>query len=195
MAPCASTSSGAAQVHGQSSAAIKPAGTAQCRSGSGSKSSRPRWQYRPPRPLLGQPFGSLPGSRPASLRAASLAATHRAVGFFRPTCTTALSFRSRKSRISSSPPGPWLFRSPRDQPRSRPTQTGSTAVQQRSRLKQLKSLEERLAEDAKRLREEAKLLPPGCVRELVLGKARQAEAGLQMTEWLTSPRLRPPKHV
>jgi hypothetical protein len=68
-------------------------------------------------------------------------------------------------------------------------------VQQRSRLKQLKSLEERLAEDAKRLREEAKLLPPGCVRELVLGKARQAEAGLQMTEWLTSPRLRPPKHV
>jgi hypothetical protein len=34
---------------------------------------------------------------------------------------------------------------------------------QRRRLKQLKSLEERLAEDAKRLREEAKLLPPGAI--------------------------------
>jgi hypothetical protein len=66
---------------------------------------------------------------------------------------------------------------------------------QRRRLKQLKSLEERLAEDAKRLREEAKLLPPGYVRELVLRKARQAETGLHMTEWLTSPRFRPPKHV
>ena len=43
---------------------------------------------------------------------------------------------------------------------------------QRRRLKQLKSFEERLAEDAKRLREEAKLLPPGYVRELVLRKAR-----------------------
>ena len=48
-------------------------------------------------------------------------------------------------------------------------------MQQRSRLKQLKSLEERLAEDAKRLREEAKLLSPGYVRELVLRKARQAD--------------------
>jgi hypothetical protein len=34
----------------------------------------------------------------------------------------------------------------------------------RRRLKQLKSLEERLAEDAKRLRDEAKLLPLGAVR-------------------------------
>jgi hypothetical protein len=35
--------------------------------------------------------------------------------------------------------------------------------EQRRRLKQLKSLEERLAEDAKRLREEAKLRPPGAI--------------------------------
>jgi hypothetical protein len=65
--------------------------------------------------------------------------------------------------------------------------------QQRRRLKQLKSLEERLAEDAKRLREEAKLLPPGYVRELVLRKARQAETGSRVSGWLRSPGLRPPR--
>jgi hypothetical protein len=49
--------------------------------------------------------------------------------------------------------------------------------QQRRRLKQLKSLEERLAEDAKRLREEAELLPPGAMRDAMLrkpGKQRPA---------------------
>jgi hypothetical protein len=64
---------------------------------------------------------------------------------------------------------------------------------QRRRLKQLKSFEERLAEDAKRLREEAKLLPPGYVRELVLRKARQAETGSRVSGWLRSPGLRPPR--
>ena len=57
--------------------------------------------------------------------------------------------------------------------------------EQRRRLKQLKSFEERLAEDAKRLHEEADLLPPGAMRD----------AGSHMTEWLTSPGLRPPEHV
>jgi hypothetical protein len=65
----------------------------------------------------------------------------------------------------------------------------------RRRFKQTKSLEERLAEEAKRLREEAKLLPPGAVREALLRRARQAETGSHMTEWLTSSGLRPPKHV
>ena len=65
----------------------------------------------------------------------------------------------------------------------------------RRRFKQTKSLEERLAEEAKRLREEAKLLPPGAVREALLRRARQAESGSHMTEWLTSPGLRPPEHV
>jgi hypothetical protein len=64
---------------------------------------------------------------------------------------------------------------------------------QRRRLKQLKSFEERLAEDAKRLREEAKLLPPGYVRELVLRRARQAETGSRVSGWLRSPGLRPPR--
>ena len=65
--------------------------------------------------------------------------------------------------------------------------------QQRRRLKQLKSLEERLTEDAKRLREEAKLLPPGAVRDAMLRKARQAETGAHVSEWLRSPGLQAPK--
>ena len=65
--------------------------------------------------------------------------------------------------------------------------------QQRHRLKQLKSLEERLAEDAKRLREEARLLPPGAMRDATIRKARQAKTGAHMSEWLRSPGLQPPK--
>ncbi len=64
---------------------------------------------------------------------------------------------------------------------------------QRNRFKQPQSLAERLAEEAKRLREEARLLPPGAVREELIRKARQAEAGSHMSEWLTSPGLPPPK--
>jgi hypothetical protein len=60
------------------------------------------------------------------------------------------------------------------------------------RLSELKSLEERLSEEAKHLREEAKLLPPGAVRETLLRRARQAETGSHMSEWLRSPGLRPP---
>jgi len=65
--------------------------------------------------------------------------------------------------------------------------------QQRRSLKQLMSLEERLAKDAKRLREEAKLLPPGAMRDATLRKARQAETGSHMSEWLRSPELQRPK--
>jgi hypothetical protein len=63
----------------------------------------------------------------------------------------------------------------------------------RRRFKQTQSLEERLAEEAERLREEAKLLPPGAVREAVLRKARQAETGSHMSEWLRSAGLEPPR--
>lgn len=63
----------------------------------------------------------------------------------------------------------------------------------RHRVKQSQSLEERLAEEAKRLRAEADLLPPGAVREAVLRKARQAETGSHMSEWLRSPELQTPK--
>ena len=65
----------------------------------------------------------------------------------------------------------------------------------RRRFKQTQSLEERLSEEAKRLREEAKLLPPGAQRETLLRKARQAEAGAHISEWLSSLGLQPPKHA
>jgi hypothetical protein len=63
----------------------------------------------------------------------------------------------------------------------------------RRRFKQTQSLEERLAEAAKRLREEARSLPPGSRREEMLRKARQAETGSHMSEWLQSPGLQLPE--
>ena len=63
----------------------------------------------------------------------------------------------------------------------------------RRRFKQTVSLEERLAEEARRLREEAELLPHGPVRDEALRRARQAETGSHMSEWLRSPGLQPPK--
>jgi hypothetical protein len=60
------------------------------------------------------------------------------------------------------------------------------------RLKQIKSFEKRLADDAKRLREEAKLFPPGAARSHGLRQARQAETGSHISGWLRSPGLRSP---
>ena len=65
----------------------------------------------------------------------------------------------------------------------------------RRRIKQSLSLEERLSQEAKRLREEAKLLPPGAAREALLRKARQAETGSHVSEWLSSPELQSPKRI
>jgi hypothetical protein len=64
---------------------------------------------------------------------------------------------------------------------------------ERRRVKQTESLEQRLVEEAKRLRAEAQLLRPGAVRDAVIRKARQAEAGSHMSEWLRSAELQPPK--
>ncbi|PPQ19522.1 hypothetical protein CV770_10040 [Bradyrhizobium sp. AC87j1] len=61
----------------------------------------------------------------------------------------------------------------------------------RRRMKQTDPLI-RLTAEAERLREEAKLLPPGVARDEMLRKARQAETGSQMSEWLRSPGLQPP---
>lgn len=63
---------------------------------------------------------------------------------------------------------------------------------QRRRFKQTVPLEQRLAEEARRLREEAELLPHGPVRDAALRKARQAETGSHVSEWLRSPGLQPP---
>ena len=64
---------------------------------------------------------------------------------------------------------------------------------ERRRFNHTQSLEERLSEEAKRLREEAKSLPPGTQRDELVRKARRAETGSHMTEWLRSPGLRPPE--
>lgn len=63
----------------------------------------------------------------------------------------------------------------------------------RRRLIQTNIIEERLLAEAIRLREEAKDMKPGAEREAILRKARQAETGSQMSEWLRSPGLQVPK--
>lgn len=63
----------------------------------------------------------------------------------------------------------------------------------RHRVKQTDALETRLAAEAERLRERASSLPPGAARDEMLRKARQAETGSQMSEWLRSPGLQPPE--
>jgi hypothetical protein len=65
--------------------------------------------------------------------------------------------------------------------------------QQRRRFKQIQSLEARPGQEATRLRGEAKLLPPGARREQLLRKARQAETGSHISEWLRSPGLQAPR--
>jgi hypothetical protein len=60
-------------------------------------------------------------------------------------------------------------------------------MKQRLRIKQTNLLEDRLAARAERLREEAKSLPPGAAREELVRKARQAETGSEMSEWLRHP--------
>ncbi|APO51953.1 hypothetical protein LUI11_30830 [Bradyrhizobium diazoefficiens] len=63
---------------------------------------------------------------------------------------------------------------------------------QRRHVKHTTSLEERLAEQAQRLHAEARSLPPGIERERTIRKARQAEIGAHISEWLRSPGLQPP---
>ena len=66
-------------------------------------------------------------------------------------------------------------------------------MKHRRRFKQTTTLEDRLAQEAERLREEAKKLPHGPEREILLRKARQAETGSHISDWLRSPGLQPPE--
>ena len=65
-------------------------------------------------------------------------------------------------------------------------------MQRRRGFKQPLSLEERLSLEAQELRQRAQQLPPCRERETLLRKARQDETAAHLTEWLTSPGLRPP---
>jgi hypothetical protein len=66
--------------------------------------------------------------------------------------------------------------------------------QQRRRIKQEKTFQERLVEEARRFKEAAERLPPGShAQELLLRRARQAETASHINEWLTSPGLQAPQ--
>ena len=102
-------------------------------------------------------------------------------------------FLVRYRTLEGSSQGPWLLSAMRTPVALPPTQTGSSAMQrQRHRFKPILSLEERLAQEAKRLRDEAKILPPGRLRDEAVRRARQAETGSHISEWLLSPGLRAP---
>lgn len=66
-------------------------------------------------------------------------------------------------------------------------------MKHRRRFKQIDPLDKRLSQTARRLREEARGTPPGIERERLIRRARQAETASRVSEWLTSPGLRPPK--
>lgn len=66
--------------------------------------------------------------------------------------------------------------------------------QRRRRIKHEKTFQQRLAEEAARFKEAAEKLPPGShAQELLLRRARQAETASQISHWLTSPGLEPPR--
>ena len=64
---------------------------------------------------------------------------------------------------------------------------------QRRRFEQTSPLDQRLAEQAQLLRKEARGTPPGIEREKLNRRARMAETASHVSEWLSSPGLRPPK--
>jgi hypothetical protein len=64
---------------------------------------------------------------------------------------------------------------------------------QRRHFTQTDSLEVRLANEATKLRNLAQGTPHGIERERLMRRARQAETGSHISEWLRSPGLQPPR--
>jgi hypothetical protein len=62
----------------------------------------------------------------------------------------------------------------------------------RRRVKQTRTLGERLADEAARFRQEARALTPGRRRDMLLRRARQNETAMQIDAWLHSPGLKAP---
>lgn len=62
----------------------------------------------------------------------------------------------------------------------------------RRRIKQTRTLTERLADEAARCRDEARQLAPGHRRDMLLREARRDETAMQIEAWLRSPGLRAP---
>jgi hypothetical protein len=61
----------------------------------------------------------------------------------------------------------------------------------RRRVKQIASLDARIARLAKKIKERAKTMPPGEEREEMMRKAEDTELALPMTQWISSPGLQP----
>jgi hypothetical protein len=66
-------------------------------------------------------------------------------------------------------------------------------LQKRNRVKQAKSLQDRLAEFASEAHQEAAGTPDGPEREKLLKKIRQAETAADIEKWANSPGLQPSK--
>lgn len=64
---------------------------------------------------------------------------------------------------------------------------------QRRRFQQIQTLEYRLATEAANLRKQAEGLLPGIRREELMRKAGQAETACEISDWLGSHGLQPPK--
>ena len=63
----------------------------------------------------------------------------------------------------------------------------------RQRVVQTVPLIERLDQVSQRLKEEAKKLRPGKERQEMLRKALQADIAASITQWISSPGLKPPE--
>ena len=66
-------------------------------------------------------------------------------------------------------------------------------MKKRHRIKQFKSLKDRLQLFALSMREKASRLPPGPEQNDALRRADQADIAVQLDEWTNSPGLQPPK--
>jgi hypothetical protein len=65
-------------------------------------------------------------------------------------------------------------------------------MQGRRFSQKIDSLEDRLAEEAAKLRKEAQGTPPCIERERLMRRARQADTGSHLSEWMRSRGLQPP---
>ncbi|WP_426615393.1 hypothetical protein [Bradyrhizobium sp. McL0616] len=66
-------------------------------------------------------------------------------------------------------------------------------MSERRRVKQTRPLEERMAELAAKMKEEAAQLPAGKERDALLRRARIAETGSHIRDWVNSPGLQAPE--
>jgi hypothetical protein len=107
-------------------------------------------------------------------------------------CTSELTSHPGGSKLNHHRTVPWQLSVRRTPAALPPSRMWSSAVQQRRRVKQTSSLDQRLTDQAERLRKEARGTPPGIAREQLLRRARQAETAAHMEQWLTSPGLRAP---